>query len=75
MTGVRADILIIDEGHGALDPESAGRLQMLMWQLVESGEMAAVWTVTHVPAVLDAFDEFIMVERGRNSSRAKVEVY
>ena len=75
VTGVRADILIIDEGHGALDPESAGRLQMLMWQLVESGEMAAVWTVTHVPAVLDAFDEFIMVERGRNSSRAKVEVY
>ena len=48
---------------------------MLLWQLVESGEMAAVWTVTHVPAVLDAFDEFIMVERGRNGSSAKVEVY
>ena len=75
VTGVRADTLIIDEGHGALDPESAGRLQMLMWELVESGEKAAVWTVTHIPTVLDAFDEFIQVERGRNGSRAKVEVY
>ena len=74
VTGVRADTLIIDEGHGALDPESAGRLQMLMWQLVESGEKAAVWTVTHIPTVLDAFDEFIIVERGRNGSRAKVEI-
>ena len=74
VTGVRADTLIIDEGHGALDPESAGRLQMLMWELVESGEKAAVWTVTHIPTVLDAFDEFIQVERGRNGSRAKVEV-
>lgn len=75
VTGVRADTLIIDEGHGALDPESAGRLQMLMWQLVESGEKAAVWTVTHIPTVLDAFDEFIVVERGRNGSRAKVEIH
>ena len=75
VTGVRADTLIIDEGHGALDPESAGRLQMLMWELVESGEKAAVWTVTHIPAVLDAFDEFIKVDRGRRGSRATVEIY
>ena len=75
VTGVRADTLIIDEGYGALDPESVGRLQMLMWELVESGEKAAVWTVTHIPAVLDAFEEFIKVERGRKGSRATVETY
>ena len=74
VTGVRADTLIVDEGWGALDPESAGKLQLLMWQLVDSGEMAAVWTVTHVPTARDAFDEFIMVDRGRRGSRAKIEI-
>ena len=74
VTGVRSDILIIDEGHGALDNESKGKFQMLMWELVESGEMAAVWTVSHIPEVLDAFDEFIIVEKGRKGSRATIEI-
>ncbi|MYA40499.1 MAG: AAA family ATPase [Gemmatimonadetes bacterium] len=74
VTGVRADTLIIDEGHGALDPDSATNLQMLMWRLVDTSEMAAVWTVTHIPAVLDAFEEFILVDKGRRGSRARIEI-
>lgn len=72
--GVKARTLCLDEGWGALDQDSAHRLQRLMWRLVESGEMEAVWTVSHMNSALDAFDEFILVERSSQGSVATLSV-
>jgi len=45
-----------------------------MWRLVNSGEMKAVWTVSHTDSALDAFEDCILVERTSTGSHARLEV-
>ena len=68
--GGRCRTMILDEGWGALDAQSAASLARLLLTLIRSGSIDAFYTISHVPGAVDEFDHRIEVSRGLHGSSA-----
>ncbi len=68
---VHLDCLFIDEGFGALDPETLRTVCDTIRALQVGGRMVGV--ITHLPELKDEFDQRILVEKKEGTSRALVE--
>jgi ATP-binding cassette, subfamily C, bacterial CydC len=66
---LRPDVLVLDEPTEGLDPAAAD--EVLSCALVAAGPTRAVVLVTHRLYGLDAFDEVLVLDRGRVVQRGK----
>ena len=69
---VHLDCLFIDEGFGALDPETLRTVSDTIRALQVGGRMVGV--ITHVPEIKDEFDQRLLVEKKEGVSHVQVEV-
>ena len=69
---VHLDCLFIDEGFGALDPETLRTVSDTIRALQVGGRMVGV--ITHVPEIKDEFDQRLLVEKKEGVSHVEVEV-
>lgn len=68
--GTRLEVLVIDEGIGALD--GAGRLRFLDAIQTVASDFSQVLVITHIDEVKDAFPQRIEVTKGADGSQARV---
>jgi exonuclease SbcC len=69
---VHLDCLFIDEGFGALDPETLRTVSDTIRALQVGGRMVGV--ITHVPELKEEFDQRILVERKEGTSQVRMEI-
>lgn len=70
--GVASRALFLDEAWGPLDPDGVQGLAVLLRGLVDSGEMAAVYAVSHIPGTVDGFPHKIEVSCDGERSTARL---
>ena len=70
--GINFKTLIMDEGWGALDSTSSVSLSNLLSSLVARGEVAAVYSISHIRSAVDGFLSQIEVTKESGTSRAVV---
>lgn len=58
---VQCDMFVLDEGWGVLDQAGRRALEMLLNQLVDTGEVRQVLTTSHITETVDAFPASIEV--------------
>lgn len=74
VSGVQSGTLLLDEGWGALDSDGTASLAHMLRNLIDTGEMESIYTITHVEGAADAFSHRIIVDRKSDgSSYATVE--
>ena len=66
---VHLDCLFIDEGFGALDPETLRTVSDTIRALQVGGRMVGV--ITHVPELKEEFDQRVLVERKEGTSQVR----
>jgi exonuclease SbcC len=68
---VHLDCLFIDEGFGTLDPETLRTVSDAIRGLQVGGRMVGV--VTHIPQLVEEFDQRVVVEKGDGASCVRIE--
>jgi exonuclease SbcC len=68
---IHVDWLFIDEGFGALDPETLRVVVDAVRSLQVGGRMAAI--ITHIPELREEFDQRLLIEKEAGASRVRIE--
>jgi exonuclease SbcC len=68
---VQMDCLFIDEGFGTLDPEALNQVADAIHNLQVGGRMVGI--ITHIPELMEQFDQRVLVEKVGGVSRLRVE--
>lgn len=70
--GIEIDIMLIDEGFGALDDESRIQAVSVLKKLSSNNRLVGV--ISHIDEIKDNIDKKILVEESRNGSKISLEV-
>ena len=69
--GIRLDMMLIDEGFGALDAESLERAIATLQQLADGERLVGI--ISHVSELKERIGTQLVVQKGRGGSTIRME--